>query len=248
MTLGYALSSLWFTIGVVLIGPVGTVGTTLAASIGVDFGYRASFWLFAPLLLLGTGVLVRSSRFLADDIARLEASVAADLQVRRDRVEGRGKLLMARGLEAGYDNVRVLFGVDFDIDDGEMVAVLGTNGAGKSTLVKTLSGLIVPTGGEVLFDGQPITTLDPNRIVKLGIAMVPGDRGIFPGLTTADNLKIAGWLYDKDASYHRGVDEDRPRVLPRPPEAARAPRPAASRAASSRCSAWPWPSSPSPAS
>jgi ABC-type branched-subunit amino acid transport system ATPase component len=201
MTLGYALSSLWFTLGVLLVGPVGTAGTTLAAAIGTDFGYRASFWLFAPLLLLGTGILRRSGRYMAEDIERLEASVKADIQVRRDRIEGHGKLLMARGLEAGYDNVKVLFGVDFDVDDGEMVAVLGTNGAGKSTLVKTLCGLIVPTGGEVLFDGQPITTLDPNRIVKLGIAMVPGDRGIFPGLTTADNLKMAGWLYEKQTDH-----------------------------------------------
>jgi len=201
MTLGYALSSLWFTIGVLLIGPVGTAGTTLAAVIGNDFGYRASFWLFGPLLLMGTGILSRSSRYLAEDIQRLEASVEADIKVRRDRVEGRGKLLMARGIEAGYENVKVLFGVDFDIDDGEMVSVLGTNGAGKSTLVKALCGLITPTGGEVLFDGQPITTLDPSRIVKLGIAMVPGDRGIFPGLTTLDNLKMAGWLYDKDPAY-----------------------------------------------
>jgi branched-chain amino acid transport system ATP-binding protein len=201
MTLGYGLSSLWFALGVLVVGPVGTIGSTLAAAVGVDFGSRASFWLFAPLLLMGTGVLRRSARFMPRDIERLDDSVKADIEVRRDRVEGRGKLLMARGLEAGYDNVRVLFGVDFDVDDGEMVAVLGTNGAGKSTLVKALCGLIIPTGGEVLFDGQSITTLDPNRIVKLGIAMVPGDRGIFPGLTTADNLKMAGWLYDKDADY-----------------------------------------------
>ncbi|MGH8997429.1 MAG: MFS transporter, partial [Acidimicrobiales bacterium] len=201
MTLGYALSTLWFTIGVLLIGPVGTAGTTLVAVIGNDFGYRACFWLFASLILMGTGVLRRSSRYLATDIQRLEASVQADIKVRRDRIEGRGKLLMARGIESGYENVRVLFGVDFDVDDGEMVAVLGTNGAGKSTLVKTLVGLITPTGGEVLFDGQPITTLDPSRIVKMGIAMVPGDRGVFPGLTTDENLKMAGWLYDKDAAY-----------------------------------------------
>jgi branched-chain amino acid transport system ATP-binding protein len=201
MTLGYALSTLWFALGVLVVGPVGTAGTTLAAVIGKDFGYRASFWLFAPLLLVGAGVLQRSGRYLAQDIERLEASVEADIQVRRDRAEGRGKLLMARGIESGYDNVRVLFGVDFDIDDAEMVAVLGTNGAGKSTLVKTLCGLIVPTGGELLFDGQPITTLDPNRIVRMGISMVPGDRGIFPGLSTADNLKMAGWLYDKDPAY-----------------------------------------------
>jgi branched-chain amino acid transport system ATP-binding protein len=201
MTLGYGLSSLWFILGVLLVGPVGTIGTTLAAAIGTDFGFRASFWLFAPLLVIGAALLRRSGQYMATDIERLAASVKADIEVRRDRVEGHGKLLMARGVEAGYDNVRVLFGVDFDIDDGEMVAVLGTNGAGKSTLVKTLCGLMVPTGGEVLFDGQPITTLDPNRIVKLGIAMVPGDRGIFPGLSTADNLKVAGWLYEKDAEY-----------------------------------------------
>jgi len=208
MTLGYALSSLWFTLGVLLIGPVGTIGTTLAAVIGTDFGYRASFWLFAPVLMVGTAVLRRSGRYLAADIERLEASVTADLEVRRDRVEGRGKLLMARGVEAGYDNVRVLFGVDFDIDDAEMVAVLGTNGAGKSTLVKTFCGLIVPTAGEVLFDGRPITTLDPNRIVRMGVAMVPGDRGIFPGLSTADNLRMAGWLYDKDPAHIKKATDE----------------------------------------
>jgi len=208
MTLGYALSSLWFTLGVFLVGPVGTIGTTLGAVIGTDFGYRASFWLFAPLLMTGTAVLRRSSRYLAADIERLAESVVADLEVRRDRVEGRGKLLMARGVEAGYDNVRVLFGVDFDVDDGEMVAVLGTNGAGKSTLVKTFCGLIVPTAGEVLFDGRPITTLDPNRIVRMGVAMVPGDRGIFPGLSTADNLKMAGWLYDKDPVHIKKATDE----------------------------------------
>ncbi len=201
MTLGFALSSIWFQIGIIAVGPVGTVGSTFGATIGNDFGFRATFWLFAPLILLGTLVLARTSRYLADDIARLEASVRADIEVRRDRLEGHGKLLMARGVEAGYDSAKVLFGVDFDIDDGEMVALLGTNGAGKSTLVRTLCGLITPTAGEVLFDGQPITTLDTSRIVRQGIAMVPGDRGIFPGLTTADNMRMAGWLYDKDAAY-----------------------------------------------
>jgi ABC-type branched-subunit amino acid transport system ATPase component len=208
MTLGYGMSTLWFLLGVLLIGPVGTIGTTLAAAIGADFGYRASFWLFVPLILVGAVVLGHSGRYLSSDIERLEASVKADLELRRDRVEGRGKLLVARGVEAGYDNVTVLFGIDFDIDDGEMVAVLGTNGAGKSTLAKALCGLVVPTGGEVLFDGRPITTLDPNRIVKMGIAMVPGDRGIFPGLTTSENLRMAAWLYEKDAAYVKQATKD----------------------------------------
>ncbi|HUC35495.1 MAG TPA: MFS transporter [Acidimicrobiales bacterium] len=203
MTLGYAVSTLWFLLGILVVGPVGTIGTTLAAGIGADFGYRASFWLFAPLLLIGIVVLQRSGRYLTTDIERLHASVKADIEVRRDRAEGGGKLLVARGIAAGYDNVPVLFGIDFDIDDGEMVAVLGTNGAGKSTLAKALCGLLVPTGGEVLFDGRPITTLDPNRIVKMGIVMVPGDRGVFPGITTSENLRLAAWLYDKDDAYVR---------------------------------------------
>jgi len=207
MTLGYALSTLWFLLGVLLVGPVGVIGSTLAAGIGVDFGYRASFWLFVPLILIGTVMLRRSGRYLTTDIEHLHASVKADLEIRLDRAEGGGKLLVARGVEAGYDNVPVLFGVDFDIDDGEMVAVLGTNGAGKSTLAKALCGLLVPTGGEVLFDGRPITTLDPNRIVKMGIVMVPGDRGIFPGITTSENLGLAAWLYDKDVSYVREETE-----------------------------------------
>ncbi len=203
MTLGYAMSTLWFLLGVLLVGPVGTIGSTLAAGIGVDFGYQASFWLFAPLILIGTVVLHRSGRYLTADIERLHASVKADIEVRRDRAEGGGKLLVARGVEAGYDNVPVLFGIDFDIDDGEMVAVLGTNGAGKSTLAKALCGLLVTTSGEVLFDGRPITTLDPNLIVKMGIVMVPGDRGIFPGITTSENLRLAAWLYHKDDAYVR---------------------------------------------
>ncbi|MGO9560515.1 MAG: ATP-binding cassette domain-containing protein, partial [Acidimicrobiales bacterium] len=203
MTLGYAMSTLWFLLGVLLVGPMGVIGSTLAVGVGVDFGYRASFWLFAPLLLMGTVALRRSGRYLSLDIERLHASVKADIEVRRDRAEGGGKLLVARGVEAGYDNVAVLFGIDFDIDDGEMVAVLGTNGAGKSTLAKTLCGLLVPTSGEVLFDGRPITTLDPNRIVKMGIVMVPGDRGIFPGITTSENLRLAAWLYAKDDAYVR---------------------------------------------
>jgi ABC-type branched-subunit amino acid transport system ATPase component/MFS family permease len=203
MTLGYAMSTLWFLLGILVVGPVGIIGTTLAGGIGADFGYRATFWLFAPLVLIGMVVLQRSGRYLTADIERLHASVKADIEVRRDRAEGGGKLLVARGIEAGYDNVPVLFGIDFDIDDGEMVAVLGTNGAGKSTLAKALCGLLVPTGGEVLFDGRPITTLDPNRIVKMGIVMVPGDRGIFPGITTSENLRLAAWLYDKDDAYVR---------------------------------------------
>jgi len=201
LTLGYALTSLWMIFGALLVGPVGAAGSTLAAAIGKDFGYRAGVWTIVPFFAFGALILRSAGRLLAADIAKLEVSVQADLAVRAERATGAGKLLMVRSLDAGYLGVRVLFGIDFDIDDGEMVAVLGTNGAGKSTLAKAICGLITPSAGEVLFDGEPITTVDANRIVNMGIVLVPGDRGIFPGLTTAENLRMAGWLYDKDPEH-----------------------------------------------
>jgi branched-chain amino acid transport system ATP-binding protein len=100
---------------------------------------------------------------------------------------------MVRSVDAGYDGLQVLFGVDLDVEDGELVAVLGTNGAGKSTLLRTISGLLTATAGSVIFDGEDITTLDPARIVGLGIVQVPGGRSIFADLSVAENLRVAAW-------------------------------------------------------
>jgi ABC-type branched-subunit amino acid transport system ATPase component/MFS family permease len=207
ITLGYALTSLYMIFGALLVGPVGAAGSTLAASLGKDFGYRAGVWTIFPFFIFGALILRSAGKVLAYDIGKLEVSVAADIEVRRERAAGGGKLLMVRSLDAGYLGVRVLFGVNFDIDDGEMVAVLGTNGAGKSTLARSICGLLTPSAGEVLFDGEPITTIDASRIVNMGIVLVPGDRGIFPGLTTSENLRLAGWLYDKDPEHVKRATE-----------------------------------------
>ena len=197
ITLGFGLSTVWLTFGALLIGPPGGL-PTVNSLITNAFGYRASFWLFVPLFVIGASLLRSSSRFVAEDIAKRKITEMADAAVRRERADGTGRLLMIRSLDAGYDGVQVIFGVDLDVGDGEMVAVLGTNGAGKSTLMRAISGLVVPTAGEVMFDGKAITTYEAHRITEAGILQVPGGRGIFPGLTVAECLRVAGWLYDTD--------------------------------------------------
>ena len=207
ITLGYGLSTVWLTFGTLLIGPPGGV-PTVNSLITDAFGYRASFWLFVPLFVIGASLLRSASRFVAEDIAKREITELADAAVRRERAEGAGHLLMVRSLDAGYEGVQVLFGVDLDVGDGEMVAVLGTNGAGKSTLMRAISGLVVPTAGEVMFDGKAITTYEAHRITEAGILQVPGGRGIFPGLTVAECLRVAGWLYDDDdRELTRAIDK-----------------------------------------
>jgi ABC-type branched-subunit amino acid transport system ATPase component len=103
-------------------------------------------------------------------------------------------LLSCRGVEVAYDGVQVLFGVDLDLYEGEIVALLGTNGAGKSTLLRAISGLTDPIGGTITFDGRDITHLGPVPTVKLGIVQVPGGKSIFPTLTVAEHFRMTRWL------------------------------------------------------
>ena len=101
----------------------------------------------------------------------------------------------------------MLFGVDLAAADGGVLALLGTNGAGKSTVLRVVSGLLPATHGRVMFDGRDITNLDPIDRVKAGIALVPGGRGVFAGLSVRDNLRLAAWLYRRDdAVFQRELD------------------------------------------
>src|SRR5439155_2592710 len=90
------------------------------------------------------------------------------------------------------------FGVDFTVDDGEMVALLGVNGAGKSTLLKAVSGIGLPTAGTIRFRGQDVTYLDAERRLRLGITQVPGGRAVFPPLSVVDNLRVYGYALDRN--------------------------------------------------
>ena len=116
-------------------------------------------------------------------------------------------LLSCRRIDFSYGQLQVLFDVNFTVDDGEMVALLGTNGAGKSTLLRVISGLGLPSAGHVHFRGADITFLDAERRVALGVTQVPGGRAVFGPLSVVDNLRVYGHSLGRDrAAVDRGID------------------------------------------
>ncbi len=107
-------------------------------------------------------------------------------------------LLEMKGLHARYGAGEVLKGLDLVVEEGEIVALLGSNGAGKSTTLRSVSGLVPNVSGTLKFDGRSLIGMKPEAIVRLGIAHVPEGRRVFPGLTVRENILLGG-------SNRRGV-------------------------------------------
>src|SRR5664280_1402246 len=102
-------------------------------------------------------------------------------------------MLEVRNLIAAYGSAGVLHGVNITVNEGELVALVGGNGAGKSTLLRTISGLISPASGEVIFLGQPIHQFAPEKINRLGLLHVPEGRHVFPDQSVEDNLYLGAY-------------------------------------------------------
>jgi branched-chain amino acid transport system ATP-binding protein len=100
-------------------------------------------------------------------------------------------LLDVQDVDVRYASVQALFGVSVTVPEGSVVAVLGANGAGKSTLARTVSGLVPAESGRVMFGGEDITKWEPHRIRRAGLVHIPEGRGIFPGLSVQENLRMA---------------------------------------------------------
>ena len=181
-----AWTLLWYALGAIGISVV-VIDPIINAH-----GERVAIVVLAVLVATGGLIGGSAAQFVDFDIEQSR---------KQEQASRAGALLHCMGIDAGYGGVQVLFGVDMDVKEGEIVALLGTNGAGKSTFLKSITGLIDPMAGVVYFDGQDITHTDPMATARLGIMHVPGGRGIFPTLTVADNLRVAGWMYRKDRSY-----------------------------------------------
>ena len=103
-------------------------------------------------------------------------------------------ILEIEGLQAGYGDVQVLWDIGLSVNEGEIACVVGSNGAGKTTLLRTISGLIEPKAGSIVFDGEEIAGARPDEVLTRGIAHVPEGRRLFKGLTVEDNLLLGAYL------------------------------------------------------
>jgi len=188
-TFGIQLPNLFGLLGLVA-SPFAVLfaGTTAVTSVLV---FASVFLIIAALIYMTAAVDVGKDM----ESARL-AAVAAEEGSRL--VDGKQVLLVCRGVDLAYDGVQVLFGVDFDCVEGELVALLGTNGAGKSSLLRAISGLTEPVGGAVFFDGRDVTHMPAHEVAQLGVVQMPGGKGVFPTMTVAENLRTAGWLHPGD--------------------------------------------------
>ncbi|MCK6066145.1 MULTISPECIES: ABC transporter ATP-binding protein [Microbacterium] len=115
-------------------------------------------------------------------------------------------VLQLNRVSASYGPAGALFGIDIEVDAGEMVGVLGRNGAGKTSTFKAIMGMEVRRRGQILFDGADITRMVPEQIARAGIAIVPAERRIFSGLSVLDNLRIAARMRKQKLDVDEIVD------------------------------------------
>jgi len=109
-------------------------------------------------------------------------------------------------LKVAYGGINAVKGVDFAVNAGELVTLIGANGAGKTTTLKALTGLVRPAGGRVRYNGADVTALPSHELVTLGVALVPEGRGVFPRLTVAENLDLGAYCRSDGASIRADRD------------------------------------------
>ena len=115
-------------------------------------------------------------------------------------------LLKITDLQVSYGGIDALAGISFDVEEGEIVTLIGANGAGKSTTLRTISGLVKAKAGRIVYDGRDITSMNPQKIVSEGIAMVPEGRHVFDNLTVKENLLIGAYLRKDRESINEDIE------------------------------------------
>jgi len=171
----------------------------ISDAIGGLHGIVVSLTIIAPVCLVGGFLLILGSRSVKRDITLVIEDVIERYTEGKRRQEG-GEIpaLQVHNLDFYYGTNQVLFDVNLEVEQGEMVALLGTNGAGKSTLLRAVSGLSHPHRGVVRIFGMNCTYLEPEQIIDQGVALLVGGKMTFPGLSVRDNLRIGGHTMRRD--------------------------------------------------
>ena len=115
-------------------------------------------------------------------------------------------LLEIKNVESGYGDVQVLWGISAAVENGEIACIVGSNGAGKTTLLRTISGLLPVKSGNILLGEEDISTLNPEQILRRGVAHVPEGRRLFKGLSVRDNLLLGTYLRDDRSEIQKDLD------------------------------------------
>jgi ABC-type branched-subunit amino acid transport system ATPase component/sugar phosphate permease len=171
----------------------------ISDAIGGLHGIVVSLTIIAPVCLVGGFLLILGSRSVKRDITLVIEDVIERYTEGKRRQEG-GEIpaLQVHNLDFYYGTNQVLFDVNLEVEQGEMVALLGTNGAGKSTFLRAVSGLSHPHRGVVRIFGMNCTYLEPEQIIDQGVALLVGGKMTFPGLSVRDNLRIGGHTMRRD--------------------------------------------------
>jgi ABC-type branched-subunit amino acid transport system ATPase component/sugar phosphate permease len=171
----------------------------ISDAIGGLHGIVVSLTIVAPVCLVGGFLLILGSRSVKRDITLvIEDVIERYTEGKRRQDGGEIPALQVHNLDFYYGTNQVLFDVNLEVEQGEMVALLGTNGAGKSTLLRAVSGLSHPHRGVVRIFGMNCTYLEPEQIIDQGVALLVGGKMTFPGLSVRDNLRIGGHTMRRD--------------------------------------------------
>ncbi|WP_436795164.1 MFS transporter [Actinospongicola halichondriae] len=212
------LRSQAYAFGVMIYGAGGLAYVVVFGAFGGEEGnYRGLTIAMALITAVAGAIGISTQRFIQGDADNAAKSLAAA----QEFAKGEGTpILRCRDVDLKYGTVQILFGVDMDVYEGEIIALLGTNGAGKSTILKAISGLAPPCGGQIIFDGEDITYADAVATSGMGIVVVPGGKAVFPTLTVAEHFECGSWLYgDQDPKESKArqakVLEEFPRLQER---------------------------------
>lgn len=187
----------------------GVLGGFVVGTLADTVGIRLALATLGPVGVLGGVLFARGASTIDGDVAAMETEAREEVEAQARRARGDTELaLRVRGLDFHYGSLQVLFGVDLDVEEGSIVALLGTNGAGKSTVLRAVTGLDLPTRGSIRAFGDDVTYADAATRVRKGLVQVPGGRGTFPSLSVIENLRMGAFTYRKDkVAIDAGVDE-----------------------------------------